>query len=236
MRYNSAWYHYSPHYFQKVVDMNKIIKELVLWILILLPIIYLASIWQNLPSIVPTHFSNSGVANGWSHKSMLIYVTCGLGFGFYLIMLVIPYLDPRKNIMKMGQKYYNIRFILTFFIALILTFLIYSSNGGTFKNPNLYLLILGNVFVFLGIIFKSIKPNNFIGVRTPWSMESDYNWKKTHQLAAPILIWGGAILNALPFIFPHKAAKTVIVLGIAFIIVIVPHVYSYIVYRNEDVE
>jgi uncharacterized membrane protein len=216
--------------------MNKFIKEFVLWILILLPIIYLASIWQNLPSIVPTHFSNSGVANGWSHKSILIYVTCGLGVGFYLIMLVIPFLDQKKNIMKMGQKYYNIRFILTFFIALILTFLIYSSNGGTFKNPNIHLLILGTIFAIFGIIMKTLEPNNFIGIRTPWAMESDYNWKKTHQLAAPIWFWSGIILDAFPFISPHKAVKTAIVLGIAAIMVIVPFVYSYIVYRNEDVE
>ena len=209
---------------------------MVLWVLILLPLIYLATIWNKLPDIVPTHFNNNGIANGWSHKSMLLIVASGLGVGFYFIMLVIPFLDPRKNIMKMGQKYYNIRFILTFFIALITTFLIYSSNGGGFKNPNIHLLIIGTFFSIIGIICKSIKPNNFIGVRTPWSMESDYNWKKTHQLAAPILIWGGAILDALPFIFPHKAVNTFIVLGIAFIMVLVPHVYSYIVYRNEDVK
>jgi len=221
--------------------MNKFIKEFVLWILILLPIIYLASIWQNLPEIVPTHFSNGGVANGWSHKSTLIYITCGLGVGIYLIMLVIPIIDPRIIKYQSGfnnkfRYYYNIRFIITFFIALITTFLIYSSNGGSFKNPNIHLLIIGTIFAILGIIMKTIEPNNFIGMRTPWAMESDYNWKKTHQLASPIWFWGGIILDACPFISPHKPVTPFIVLGIVAILVIVPFVYSYIVYRKEDVE
>ena len=224
------------HYIQKVVDMNKFIKEFVLWILILLPIIYLASIWNNLSEIVPTHFSNSGGANGWSHKSLLIYVTCGLGIGFYIIMLALPFLDTRKKITQSGFNYYNSRFIITFFIALITTLLIYSSNGGTFKNPNIHLLIIGTFCGFLGIIMKTIKPNNFIGMRTPWAMESDYNWKKTHQLAAPIWFWGGIILDACPFISPHKPVTPFIVLGIVAILVIVPFVYSFIVYRKEDVE
>ena len=216
--------------------MNKFIKEFVLWILILLPIIYLVSIWQQLPEIVPTHFSNSGVANGWSYRSTLIYVTCGLGFGFYIIMLAIPFIDPRKKITQSGFNYYNFRFIITFFIALITTFLIYSSNGGTFKNPNIILLIIGTIVAIFGIIMKTIEPNNFIGIRTPWAMESDYNWKKTHQLASPIWFWGGIILDTFPFISPHKPVKTFIVLGIAAIMVLVPFVYSYIVYKNEEGE
>ena len=216
--------------------MNKFIKEFVLWILILLPIIYLVSIWQQLPEIVPTHFSNSGGANGWSHKSMLIYVTCGLGVGFYLIMLAIPFLDSRKKITQSGFNYYTFRFIITFFIALITTFLIYSSNGGSFKNPNIILLIIGTIVAIFGIIMKTIEPNNFIGIRTPWAMESDYNWKKTHQLASPIWFWGGIILDTFPFISPHKAVKTSIILGIAAIMVLVPFVYSYIVYKNEEGE
>ena len=97
-------------------------------------------------------------------------------------------------------------------------------------------MIVGTLFSILGIICKTIKPNNFIGIRTPWAMESDYNWKKTHQLGAPMLIWGGAIIDALPFIFPHNAVKTFIVLGVVSLMVLVPFVYSYIVYRNEEGE
>jgi uncharacterized membrane protein len=216
--------------------MKKLLKESLLWILSLLPLVYLAKIWEKLPEIVPTHFSNNGIANGWSNKSTLLVLAIGLGVGFYLIMLIIPYLDPRKNLRQMGNKYYNIRFIITFFISLITIFLIYSSNGGSFKNPNTILLILGSVFIILGIIFYSIKPNNFIGFRTTWTMESDSNWNKTHQLAAPVLILGGGILDACPIISPHKAVSPIIVLGIVALMMLIPIIYSYIVFKEEEQE
>lgn len=216
--------------------MKKLLKESILWILILIPIVYLAKIWDNLLQNVPTHFSNNGIANGWSQKSTLLAITIGLGVGFYIIMLIIPYLDTRKNIRNMRQKYYNIRFTLTFFISLITVYLIFSSNGGSFKNPNSSLLILGTFFVILGIIFKSLKPNDFIGLRTPWAMESDSNWYKTHQLAAPVWILGGAILDSSPFIFTQKSVSTLFVLGIVALIALIPVIYSYIIYRKEEQE
>jgi uncharacterized membrane protein len=216
--------------------MKKLLKETILWILILLPLVYLAKIWDKLPEIVPTHFNNNGIANGWSQKTTLLAIVFGMGVGFYFIMLIIPYLDPRKNLRQMGHKYYNIRFIITFFISLITIFIIYSSNGGSFKNPNTILLICGTIFIILGIIFFSIKPNNFIGFRTTWAMESDSNWNKTHQLAAPLLILGGGVLDACPIISPHKAVSPIIVLGIVAITMLTPIIYSYIVFKEEEQE
>jgi uncharacterized membrane protein len=216
--------------------MNKFLKEFVLWILIILPIVYLATIWHKLPEIVPTHFNNDGIANGWSHKSTLIILTVALGVGFYFLMLAIPFLDPKKNIKKMGNKYYNFRFLLTFFIALLTTYLLTYTNRGNFKNPNLFFVFIGAFLAILGNFMKTIRPNHFIGIRTPWTLESDHTWEKTHQLGGPIWVVGGIMIAILPFVSPLKDVMTIIFLGIVAIMALVPIVYSYIVYKNEEEE
>ena len=214
--------------------MNKFFKEFILWILILLPIIYLITIWKKLPEVVPTHFDMDGVANGWSHKYILIILAVGLGVGFYLLMLALPALDPSKNIKKMGSKYYNLRFLLTIFTTILTTFILYTSNGGTFKNPNLILMFIGVFLAILGDFMKTVKPNHFIGIRTPWTMASDHTWKKTHQLGGPIWVVGGIIIAVLPFIPPLKSSITMVMLILIAIMALVPTVYSYFVYKNED--
>jgi len=221
---------------QKDSNMNKFFKEFVLWILILLPIVYLATIWQKLPEIVPTHFDMNGEANGWSHKYILIILAVGLGVGLYILMLALPVLDPRKNIKKMGNKYYNLRFLLTIFISILTTYILYTSKGGTFKNPNLILVFIGALFAFLGNFMKTIKPNHFIGIRTPWAMESDHTWEKTHQLGGPIWVVGGIMIAILSLIPALKTVMVFVVLGILTIMVLVPTIYSYIVYKNEEEE
>jgi uncharacterized membrane protein len=216
--------------------MNKFIKELTLLVLILLPIVYLATIWQKLPEILPTHFNNSGGANGWSHKSMLIYLVVGLGFGIYLLMLAIPYIDPKKKIKQIDEKYYNFRFIITFFLAILSTNLVYISKVGSLNNPNLILVVLGSFFAILGKFMKTMQPSYFIGFRTPWTLESDHTWKKTHQLAGPIWMVGGTMIALLSIFFAHKTVIPYISFGIIAIMCLVPFVYSYIVYRNEERE
>lgn len=61
------------------------------------------------------------------------------------------------------------------------------------------LVVLG----WMGLVGK-LPRNGFAGIRTPYTMRSDENWRETHRAAAPILIFGGvavamAGLAFLPF-------------------------------------
>ena len=129
--------------------MNKYLKESVLWVLIILPYVYLATIWNKLPDQVPTHFNISGNADAWSGKTTLLFLPGAMGIGIYLLMLLIPVLDPKRKIQQMGVKYYNFRFMLTFFFSLFATYLLFVSNSGSLKNPNLLIGLIGALFAML---------------------------------------------------------------------------------------
>ena len=116
-------------------------KEAILWIFILLPFIYLLMIWDKLPETVPTHFNIEGEADDWSHKTMLIYLPCMLGIGIYLLMLVIPSIDPKKRIAEMGEKFYMIRFITVVFMSVLSLYILYTTQTGSMTGINFFLLI-----------------------------------------------------------------------------------------------
>jgi uncharacterized membrane protein len=99
--------------------MNKYLKESILWILILLPYAFLFSVWGALPGKVPTHFNIDGQADRWSDKDTLLFLPALIGVGVYLLMIIIPVLDPKKRIQEMGDKYFNLRFLLTLFSSVI---------------------------------------------------------------------------------------------------------------------
>jgi Protein of unknown function (DUF1648). len=52
---------------------KKVYRELILWLFNVIPYIYLSTIWNQLPDIVPTHFNLAGEADGWSSKQFLIF-------------------------------------------------------------------------------------------------------------------------------------------------------------------
>ncbi len=108
--------------------MKKYFKEAVLWVLMGIPFIYLVSIWNHLPERVPIHFGIGGDPNGWSSKIGLMFITGGLVVGTYLIMLIIP--KRKITVEQMGYNYYNMRFIITLFISVLMTFCLHLSNAG----------------------------------------------------------------------------------------------------------
>jgi uncharacterized membrane protein len=213
--------------------MKKYFREPVLWILILLPYVYLATIWNRLPDRVPTHFNLAGSPDDWSGKSILLFLPGALGIGVYLLMLAIPFLDPKKKIRQMGNKYYTFRFMLTAFFSVFAIYLLYVSNTGSMRNPNFLIALIGILFAMLGNYFQAVRPNYFIGIRTPWTLESETVWKKTHRMAGPIWMGGGILMAVISFLVSNNTMLAVIMGGFISIMVIMPLIYSYMEFQKE---
>ena len=217
--------------------MNKIFKELILWVLIIIPFIYLATVWKNLPEQVPTHFDLAGNPNDWSSKSSLPYMIGGLQIGSYLLMLIIPYFDPKNKLAQMGEKYYSIRLLMTAFMAAISFYLLYVSNKGMI-NPNILIGLIGGFYVILGNYLQSVKPNYFIGIRTPWTLENEETWRKTHRLGGKLWLIGGLITILVAFVTKNNTLLAITFGIVTAVISIVPIIFSYVefrkIHKNED--
>ena len=98
------------------------------------------------------------------------------------------------------------------------------------SNPGFVFAIIGLLFAFLGNYFKTIKPNYFIGIKTPWTLENEEVWKKTHIIGGKLWFVGG-LLMALTFLLPNEM-QLYTFLGITAVITIVPIVYSYLEFKK----
>lgn len=213
--------------------MNKYLKESVLWAFVALPYVYLTTIWNKLPIQVPTHFNIEGVADDWSSKTTLLFIPSALGIGIYFLMLIIPVLDPKKKIQQMGGKYYTLRFMLTIFFSLLATYLLCISNTGSLKNPSVLFALIGTLLAMLGNYFQTVRPNYFIGIRTPWTLENEQVWKNTHHLGGRLWIVGGFLIAILAFLINNNYLFFIIFGVIISLIVIVPVVFSYTEFKKE---
>lgn len=216
-------------YNTKKITMEKIKKEIPLISIALLPFIYLAYIWNRLPEKVPMHWNSSGEIDDYGNKKELLIILLLVVGLPYLILMVIPNIDPKQKLKNMGNKLYNLRFILSIFMSALAIFILYSVQKET-SNPGLILAIIGLLFAFLGNYFKTLKPNYFIGIRTPWTLENEEVWKKTHLLGGKLWFVGG-LLMALTFVLPEPFNQYIF-LSIAAIITIIPVVYSYLEFKK----
>ena len=207
-------------------------KELPLITIVLLPFFYLAYIWNQLPEKVPMHWNIKGEIDRYGEKMELIIIPILLPLLVYIIFLVVPKIDPKNKLNKMGNKLQTIKVLLTTFMSILALFIIYSAKNQSFANPNYIILLIGVLYIILGNYFKTIKANYFIGIRTPWTLENESVWKKTHKLGGKLWFVGGIIVVLTSLILDKEPNVTVFLI-ITGIITIIPIVYSYIIFKNE---
>jgi uncharacterized membrane protein len=206
-------------------------KELPIVGFVLIPFIYLAYLWNSLPEKVPIHWNYKGEIDNWGTKYALIGILFLLPVLTYVLMLVIPKIDPKKRVELMGGKYYQIKFVLVVFMSVLALFIIHSSNSQTLSSPSIVFVLLGLLFMALGNYFKVIKQNYFLGIKTPWTLESEEVWKLTHILAGKLWIVGGLLIVIFSLVLPENI-NFYFFIAITAIISMVPIVYSYIVFKD----
>lgn len=209
-------------------------RELSLLALIAIPYVYLASIWNHLPETVPTHFNLQGEADDWHSKTFLIYVPGAILVFMYLLFLVLPKIDPKRKIEQMGEKkYFNFRFIIFLFLALLNIYILNKTQAGKLENPNFLLGLIGGLFAAMGNYFQALRPNYFIGIRTPWTLESENVWKKTHRLGGRLWMGGGILIVLFSFFITDNLTFVIVFGTVTAIMTIVPLVFSYTEFQKE---
>jgi uncharacterized membrane protein len=198
----------------------------------LLPIIYLIKIWMSLPTKIPIHWNIDGEVDGWGTKTHLLFMVLFLNGFVYFILLITPIIDPKNRLATIQKKYLSIRLIITLAMSLVSTYIIYSTVNQV-VNVSIIFVFIGVMLAVLGNYFQVLPNNYFIGIKTPWTIENDIVWKKTHQLAGKMWVVGGLLIVILNFLVPTIIYQTVF-FAIIGILIVVPIVYSYLIFRKLE--
>ena len=201
----------------------------------LLPLAYLAAVYAQLPETVALHFDWKGAADRYGPKIELvgaILLLEGVSLGVGLLVRFLPRIDPKKKVRYSQGAFLKISYALVFFLAGMAVAIIYSSLKGHFVLDAHFLYpAIGLLMAYLGNLFNSLKPNYFVGIRTPWTLENERVWIKTHQFGGRLWLPGGLLLAVLTFFLPERAAQPCFVAGVV-VLCVAPILYSYIVYRQ----
>lgn len=211
--------------------MTKHTNNLILAVLILSPLVYLALVWSSLPDEVPLHFGADGQPDRWGSKSTLIYLPGLLPLGIYLLMKVIPLIDPKNSIQKMGNKYHILSLFLVGFMTVVAFLVITLGLGKSISTLPTIPALIGVLFIVLGNYMQSIKPNYFLGIRTPWTLESDVVWRKTHRLGGRLFMGGGILMVLVAFTMEGVLMFATYV-SIALSISLISVIYSYVEFKK----
>ncbi len=211
------------------------LRDAFILLIAIMPIAYLAYNYQDLPQIVPTHFGIDGVANGFSNKKDMWFIVAflsALSIGIYFLIRNLPKIDPKKTAKLSADTFQKISLAVVVLLSALNILIIYSGMQGSLVPNKLLFPFLGLFFCYIGNLMHSIKPNYFVGIRTPWTLENEVNWRATHQFGSKLWFIGGIIITISTLLFPLKSGSIIFMCGIACL-GIMPVIYSYLYFKKH---
>lgn len=204
-----------------------------LWILLLglLSLIGTVIIFSRLPERIPVHWGLDGTVDRYGARAN-VFLTAGLPFLFYALMLLVPRIDPRRDSYRKHQKAFLliIHTMVLFFIALHWV-TIAIALGADIDIPTVICLAIAVIFAVIGNVLPQARPNYTFGIRTPWTLADGDVWRKTHRVGG-FTFWAmAAAFAAAAFIQENLAF--ILSIGMVFAGVVFLFVYSYILYANK---
>ena len=190
-----------------------------------LPMLVGLILWNRLPDEIATHFGSGNVANGWSSKPFTVFGIPGIMVALELVLYFVTTNDPKKR--NIDDKI--MRFCL-WIIPVTSLLVCLSCYGIALGIPVdigfLVNILIGIMLIFLGNYLHRIKQNYTVGIKLPWTLNSEENWNRTHRMASWLFVICGLLFIVNAF-FQFEAMYFAVLL-FAFI----PGVYSYILYKK----
>lgn len=184
-----------------------------------------------LPASMPIHFDIHGNADGYAPKELALIALPGIA----LLMMLIESAIVSKSRNGMSAANLKILGIVNIvYVTLILALHFALIMEGMYPNGQIFTktLIPGMalLFMFFGNYLGKTEPNGILGIRLPWTLKSEENWKKTHRFVGLMYVLGGFGILALTLLrMPFEYS-----IGILLLMTLLTFVYPYWYYVRHE--
>ena len=199
-------------------------------IIILLPILVSLCFWNQLPEQVPIHWNIHGEIDGYASRFVAVIVLPLVLFVLHFVCAFATMMDPKhKNI---SDKIWILILSICPVLSILLMYMMVGSALGMEIDVNAILpVFLGAMFVVIGNYLPKCKQSYTVGIKIPWTLNSEENWNKTHRFAGPCWVIGGIMV-----MFTGLFENEILIMVIALIMVFAPIIYSYMYYVKYEKE
>jgi uncharacterized membrane protein len=199
-------------------------------IITFIPLIVNLIAYPHMADRIPVHWGITGDPNRYGSKMEQLTLSA-LPFVLFLILNYLPSIDPKKESYKKHSGAFSIiNFVIILFLIITNLLGLFSALGYNIQFQKVVPVLLGILFIVLGNFMTQLRHNYFFGIRTPWTLASEYVWKKTHRLGGYVFVVIGLVPISSLFIGPLGMYLFLWAMGIGIALILI---YSYFVFKRE---
>jgi uncharacterized membrane protein len=187
-------------------------------VLILAMLAASAETWPLLPAgaHVAVHWDISGRPNGFASKPFALLFAPALAAGLCAVLALIPRIEPRRVNLAASAKFYGAAWMATIgVIAVAHASVLAAALHAAFDVRTVEAGAVAVMLIVLGNYTSKSRSNFFVGVRTPWTLSSEYSWEHSNRLGGRLLMMSGAATMAALLVLNARLALIVLIGSIA---------------------
>ena len=202
------------------------------WLALLGALAFSIASYSRLPQRVPIHWNIEFEPDGYTSRWIAAVVVPLLFFLVPAVAWLLPRIDPRRtSYAQHRDTYWSVINLLMLLLAALQVFIVGMGLGWEIDAARVFPVLIGALFIGLGNLTQRLRPNWFIGIRTPWTLSSDEVWRRTHRLGARAMVAAGALL-VLAGLQPTEWFRSAAWIAAIVIAAAIPAAYSYVLWRQ----
>lgn len=199
------------------------------WFFAVLPFLISAAFYSRVPDRIAVHWDAAGAANGYGSKAFGLFSLPAIMLGAAVLVNVMLRLDPRsRNIDRSPKMKLAVRWFLVLLANVMDVLIILNALDFRFNMSAAVFALIGIGIAAIGNYLPKCKYNYTMGIRVPWTLASEENWRKTHRIAGPLWVAGGVLI-----VFSGLFSLVWLFCAALILLAVVPIVYSYAISRRE---
>lgn len=211
--------------------MKRKTRNLILWLLTILPFIMTVIILQFMDDKIPMHYDINGNTDRWGSKyesfifpaviiGMTVFWNCFLHY-FQKKQLVSKNEKEKTEAESNEKLMYAVAAGMAvvfgiMHICIMISAIIETKQGLTFAAIDINKavnILMGLLIVVIGYLMPEAKPNSFVGLRTKWSMANEEVWAASNRFGGIVFVIAGILILAETILL-GGIASTFIMLGL----------------------
>jgi uncharacterized membrane protein len=148
--------------------------------------------WNQVPNPMPIHWNASGEANGFASRTLGLLLMPALSAAVTALLVWVGSRKAGSEGERKGMAATTIATAL-FMLAMHVLMVQAAMREGLALSLGMLMPLMGIFFGALGLVMPMLPQNRFAGVRTPWTLADEVNWKLTHRFARWTMLSGGLL-------------------------------------------
>jgi uncharacterized membrane protein len=154
-------------------------------------------LYERLPDPMPNHWNFRYEVDGWIGKPWGAFMLPVFMVGVLGVMATAARFGPQRlRTEPFASAYARLEVALVTLFAAIAVATLWAALAHSGEAIRAMPGAGGLVLIAIGASFTNLPRNNWIGIRTPWTLASNEVWRRTHQLGAKLFVAAGLVTIA----------------------------------------